>query len=190
MSRMPNDGQGRDLPRIPSRGTFERLFEEYEKRYGALDHSLFGEVGKSARARGYITLEELYQVARWKVGSSRNDRRILKNKGQVEDTTRQAFRSGLKDEERLKILCEKLEGVDIPIASAILTVWRPDRYAIIDEVVWKVFRRWSGGPKSYHSIRAYRAFLGFCREKALALGPPWTPRKIEQAIYALGEDVD
>jgi hypothetical protein len=65
---------------------------------------------------------------------------------------------------------------------------RPSRYVVIDEYAWKIYRSWFGGAKSYYSVRAYLAFLGFCREKARAFGPPWTARRIEQAVFALGEN--
>ena len=43
------------------------------------------------------------------------------------------------DKERLKLL-DDIEGIGLPIASAILTVWYPDRFTVLDYRVWEILR--------------------------------------------------
>lgn len=113
----------------------------------------------------------------------------MRNEPRVEATSKTALEQGLSDAERVEILC-KLEGVSTRIASALLTVWNPNRYAVLDWVVWDLCRDWVGGGRDRDSTKSYEQFLGFCRSQSRALGGSWTPRNVEQAIYALGDDLD
>ncbi len=177
------------MKQVPGRSEFERLFALYEKWYGALDHSLFDEVGASVRSHGFYTLPELCQVNSWKVGSSRNDGRIIRNKGRVEAITGEAMKPGIPDSVRLNWLW-KLEGVSTPIASALLSVWNPVDYPVIDWVVWDVCRELLKGTMTYDSAKSFGQFADFCRRQRDLLGPPWTARRVEQALYALGDGLD
>jgi len=80
--------------------------------------------------RGYLLLDELKDISRWKAGK-RNDRNIESNtQEEVEEHTRNAFNAS-EETEALAALIE-LGGVRIPVASSVLTVVNPSEYAIID----------------------------------------------------------
>lgn len=84
------------------------------------------------RPRPHISRSELREIGEWKTGGLRIDH-LLKDNYQTETVTRtaRAFDAGLSDSERVKIL-KKLNGVSVPVASAILTIFDPDRFAVID----------------------------------------------------------
>ncbi len=113
----------------------------------------------------------------------------MRNERTVEKITAQALKPGLSDDKRIHELW-KLDGVSTPIASALLTIRNPDEYAIIDRIVWGVCRGWVQGQKTYDSAASYLRLLVFCRDQKKELGAPWTARRIECALYAMGEEIE
>jgi hypothetical protein len=90
---------------------------------------------RGVRARGYLTRSELEQVCRWK--SARALKHINSNRSaRVRAVTRRAFATR-SERMRLEALLE-LQGVSIPMASAILMLVDPKRYGVIDIRVWQV----------------------------------------------------
>ena len=90
---------------------------------------------RQARARGYLTREELEKVCRWK--SARAIRLIRRNSvARVRAATRQALET--RSERRRLEALRTLDGVSIPMASAILTLLNPQRYGVIDIRVWQL----------------------------------------------------
>ena len=89
----------------------------------------------SAKKRGYLTRQELKNICKWK--SPRTIRLIEKNSyGIVKSKTQKAFKT---KSERTKIeYLTSLQGVSIPMASAILMLVNPQRYGVIDIRVWQV----------------------------------------------------
>lgn len=110
----------------------EDFIRRWSGRYavGAREQRLFAKVGPSAVQRGFLTSPDLAEIGRWKTARAtsylaRNDQDL------VEDVTRIAFAPETPDRLRHRILC-LLEGVGHPMASAILTVWRPDEHTVLD----------------------------------------------------------
>ncbi len=87
------------------------------------------------KIRGYLTKEELRIICRWK--SPRAIWLIEKNSPQrIEAISQRAFET---KSERNKIkLLTSLQGVSIPMASAILMLINPKRYGVIDIRVWQL----------------------------------------------------
>ena len=90
---------------------------------------------RPARKRGYLTPSELETVCRWK--SPRALPYIKSNSpSRVRSATRRALDT--KSERlRLEALVE-LQGVSVPMASAILMALDPKRYGVIDIRVWQL----------------------------------------------------
>ena len=89
-------------------------------------------------ARGYLELEELIGIVIWK--SKRLKTTAAKNTPRlVEQVTSLAFSV---DDPGLSnwILCY-LRGVQSRMASAILTVFNPDRYTMMDDRAWNALDR-------------------------------------------------
>jgi hypothetical protein len=89
----------------------------------------------SVKRRGYLTKEELKTICRWK--SSRAIWLIEQNSPRsIKSISEKALSS---KSERTKIeLLTKLQGVSIPMASAILMLLNPKRYGVIDIRVWQL----------------------------------------------------
>lgn len=124
--------------------TFEQEWEEKPIEYKAEDggwekdgNPLFGSISTAIASRGYeISVDELLRISRWKLQSERNHHNIKKNDaGEVSRRTREALENST-DKEAIDTLTD-LSGVGVPMASTVLTVAKPDEYAIID---YRAFR--------------------------------------------------
>jgi hypothetical protein len=90
---------------------------------------------RQARGRGYLTRAELEKVCRWK--SARAIRLIKKNSvTRIRTATRRALATQ-SERRRLEALTS-LDGVSVPMASAILMLLNPRRYGVIDIRVWQL----------------------------------------------------
>lgn len=90
---------------------------------------------RPARTRRYLTPGELEAVCRWK--SARAIRQIRANSPwRVRSATRRALATR-GERQRLQLL-RTLQGVSVPMASAILTLLDPRRYGVIDIRVWQL----------------------------------------------------
>jgi thermostable 8-oxoguanine DNA glycosylase len=78
---------------------------------------------------------------------------------------------------KLRILTS-IKGVEIPIASAILTLTNPDKYAVIDFRVW---RQLFGIRKSYYTMTDYLKYLGVIKE--LSIKYDLKLQQIDMAIW-------
>ncbi len=97
-------------------------------------NNLFEEM-KVVKSRGYMTKEEFMQVCMWK--SPRPKQKYLSNSEEhIREATKMIFLTNL--EEIRAGLLQSLEGVSIPVASAILTLIDPTIYGVIDIRVWQV----------------------------------------------------
>ncbi len=100
----------------------ERYWDEETAANNALEREI-PDIVKKARQRGYLTREEFLHLARWK-----SPRRLDLAKKNSEETVRSVTRRALAErdrEEALRIL-EKLDGVALPTATAILHWFRKD----------------------------------------------------------------
>jgi len=90
---------------------------------------------RQARRRGHITTAELEKICRWK--SARAIHHIKKNSAvRVRTATRRALAT--QDEGRCLEALMSLDGVSLPMASAVLTLLNPRRYGVIDIRVWQL----------------------------------------------------
>jgi len=93
---------------------------------------------KKAKNRGYLKKSELQKICRWK--SRRVINLINKNtERKIKKITQKAFKE--KNEKKKMELLIALSGVHIPMASAILMFYNPNRYGVIDVRVWTFLHR-------------------------------------------------
>lgn len=124
------------------------------------------------RDRGYLTKDELIEVAKWKVPKKRNTHRHVINNcpDKVKEMTLSAFRATvgnsinyLRNQPRRNM---GLQGVRIPVGSAILHWFHEGRYPIWDRhAIWSV--RLNECLHHYkNKYERWRAYVEFCRSKA------------------------
>ncbi len=104
--------------------------DRYVAEMPRLEQTLLDDIGPASAVRGHMTPDDLEQVGRWK--AARATGYLARNEpALVEDVTRVAFATDTPDRLRHRILC-LLAGVGHPMASAILTVWRPAENTVLD----------------------------------------------------------
>lgn len=173
---------------------WHRFRKEYEDYYDPLDRGIFDCIGPEMRARHSATPEDLSRIAFWKFGSWRHETKILSawNRATVAPLSRRVFRMGKDDaEDQVRALTTEEDGLDgfgVPMASALLTVFDPQHYAVIDRYAWYAYAAARAGRrtiKSSFSNRDYVEYLAFCRDRGRGL--EWSARDVEKALFAWGE---
>jgi len=113
------------------------------------------------RARGFLILDELHQVAKWK--AARNAGRVLKNSEEyIEEITRFALKTNC-EQARIEVpTC--LYGVSWPMASVILHFFHEDPYPILDyRALWSVGMDVPG----QYGFAFWWEYVKVCREMAV-----------------------
>lgn len=117
---------------------YEKMYEGYSVTYtdgsGQKrddDDPRFSSISSTLQSRGRVLREELREIGRWKVEGNRIDRHLKENNpGEVERKSRAAFQSSSPDEAAGHLI--KLKGVGVPVASSVLSMMAPTRFAVID----------------------------------------------------------
>jgi len=178
-------------------------FIAYRDRYSfPLGEEILDEVGASIRKQKYLTYKQLLKISDWKAGR-RNRRHIHKNQLEnVVEVTRHAF-SSENDELRVKSLhSPNLDGVRVPVASAILTFHNPSRYGVIDRHTSRSLYRnrstlrgeWELDSRFFRkrklvgfTIDDYIEYLRVIRKIARKVseesGTEFTPRDVDKALW-------
>ena len=108
------------------------LLRDEEPETSALINNL-----RHVKPKGYFTKSEFLEMCKWKDKQQR--RRSdwqAHTESEIIDASRQVFATN--DEYVRVIVLDRLKGVGIPIASAILTLTDPQHYGTIDIRVWQV----------------------------------------------------
>lgn len=139
----------------------------------------------AAREPKLATIDELIQVTEWKmargVWRQRNLVLVRSNTPEsVEKTSRDAF-SQVPDPIRPIAALSKLAGVGPATASALLSAATPAIYPFFDDLVAEQIP--SLGKVDY-TPKYYASYSDAIRERASALGDPWTPTLVERALWA------
>ena len=90
---------------------------------------------RHAKAAKELSRGEFLDICYWK--SARSIRRCEKNSARIVETITQKIFSTKSEQVKLELLTS-LQGVNIPTASAILTLTDPKRYGVIDIRVWQL----------------------------------------------------
>jgi len=102
------------------------------KKYSNLENYLFGDVSNDFNKNHYLTNEEFFTIIIWK--SNRSKTRVLNGIKKSEKTIKEITEEVYKEKElknKVEIL-KKIDGIGIPIASAILAVCYPNDFTITD----------------------------------------------------------
>jgi hypothetical protein len=169
----------------PAEAELQQLAEQYWETTGEKEHELEKaafEAGEAIR-NGDFTLANLEAIVRWKseravqylIGNSNEKiRRMLAAATAPDATTETAVRALLE-----------LHGVDLPVASAILSAIYPERYAVLD------YRTLEALGHARHDVRFYEEYLAFCKRLAESnivspqsdLPAPTPLRAIDRALW-------
>ncbi len=131
-----------------------------------------------------ITNKYIPRLAFKKVDLENNDKTIELLKPINIAFTKSAFSIQYNDkdyetEQRLKALI-KLHGVQVPVASAILTLCYPEEYCVIDRRGWRqIF--YNDKKKTYYTLKEYINYMTIIKRTALEFGV--TPQEIDMAIW-------
>ena len=157
----------------------------------------FETMSRVLQQRGYLLKLEFVSIGKWK--TRRQTPRYEKNEAEgVKNATMKAMKAS--QNKKLQIL-RKLNGVEVPVASAILTVIYPEKYCVIDYRTWRALH-WlrilaTKGQFTLDSYREYADFLDTCKRygkiasyhgflntlRAIGAERDMTPRQVEMALW-------
>lgn len=116
---------------------FAKYLDLYPDTAGLYPEQL-EQIGAKYHEKGYLTKEELYDLAH--LNSTRSSYHVKKNPAQrVETVTEIAYT--IKDDFAKIALLSSLKGVAAPTASAILTSLDAEKHCVIDTRVWATLYR-------------------------------------------------
>ncbi|MGA2217353.1 MAG: hypothetical protein ABSG51_04660 [Terracidiphilus sp.] len=141
----------------PAEADLQQLAEQYWQKIGEkeqqLEQAAF-EAGQAIR-NGDYSLANLEDIVRWKservvhyliANSELQIRKVLAIAASPETSTRDAINA-----------LTSLRGIDLPIASAVLTVIEPERYTVLD------FRALEALSHARHNVEFYVEYVAFCK---------------------------
>ena len=163
---------------VPRRPKIDRRFIDVwsaKYHYPGEDH-LFSVTGAAVRARGEYTRDELLQVGRWK--SARATSSLAKNSDElVAAVTRTALAAPTLIKHRVLTI---LSGVGVPVASALLTIWKPEEFTVIDVRAISTLRA-AGLLQPGADLPPYVLYLDLCRRLAMDNGADL--RSLDRALW-------
>ncbi|HOK56681.1 MAG TPA: hypothetical protein PLF90_05065 [bacterium] len=191
---------------------FNEWAAEYERNYrrknisiqyyidgnGEIAHEYspyFESISQVLQQRGFLSKKEFISICEWKTKRQKN--RYQENSEEdIMEITNVVITGDLNIEGQIYKLTQ-LEGVGVPVASAILTVVFPNNYCVLDYRVWRAllwvmsetdgfgdyteFSEIMGNFLNYASFGSYMYYLEKIR--TLAEEHNMTPRKIEMALW-------
>ncbi len=176
---------------------------EYKERSGRIRverSPTFERISRDLRRKGYLEELDFVNICSWK--TKRQKKRYAKNsRGRVEKISRNMMAGQRGPEELIKELIE-LNGVGVPVATAIMTVVFPQKYCIVDyrasrAFLWLVSRRRNFGKyreylslmdrfRNYASVEFYAEYLE--KIKRWASKRRMTAREVEMALWKYDEE--
>ena len=160
----------------------------------------FETMSKVLVKRGFLYKKEFVNIGRWK-----SHRQINNYELNDEETVKRITKQVLKEEDDTKkiklLLCGELSGVQIPVASAILTVIHPEKFCITDYRAWRALMWWKRATtdgklvwdsyddycdfldnlETYARLQKYLLYLRVMR--SIASKANKTSRQIEMALW-------
>ncbi len=111
---------------------YKKYLQKYDETTGLYPEKLM-EIGEKYHQKGYLTREELYELAH--LNSTRSSYHVKKNPAhRVKKVTGTAYK--IDDDFCRLALYTALMGIGTPTASAILTSLDPKQHCVIDTRVW------------------------------------------------------
>lgn len=158
---------------------FSTLYDQTE--LSTKEIALFDEISPRLQGRGEYEFDEFLAVCDWK--STRTRPLVQSNSREmVSEVTRIAF--SCSEDLRVRVL-SLLRGVSTPTASALLTVWKPTSYTIIDVRVLSALRHLSHRLLTQESTSelegSYTRYLGLMR--AISYDLECDLRSLDKALW-------
>jgi hypothetical protein len=164
--------------------------------YWDLESYIFDTIGPVVRSRGSLTLPEFLTIGYWKAPRQLSNYRKNEHNDEgmtVPDVTGVALSDVTLDSMRPNAL-SALSGVRVPVASALLTVWHPHDFTIIDVWALKTLSaaRESIGGTSFSDHGQpwwedhYDDYLLACKA-IVARVKPFTLRDVDRALWKWGQ---
>lgn len=143
-------------------------------RYYDLESYLFGEVHGHFKSLGTLTDEEFFAIVIWK--SNRSKTKVRDGIAESKTSIRSLMcRVADATDPKTKIqILDDIDGIGLPIASAILAVCYPDEFTIVDIRAKKALKEIAeedevkkiiGDPSA--SIDAYLEYIQLCKDLAI-----------------------
>ncbi|MES3160982.1 MAG: hypothetical protein PPP55_05355 [Halorubrum sp.] len=159
--------------------------DRYEETQGVLPERLDG-FGETYREQGYLTREQLYEIAY--ESSTRSAYHVRNN---PEDRCREVTRNARNVDGDFSAihLVTGLRGFKAPTASCVLAAADGDRHAVVDTRVWAALERlgYLDGRKETFDAADYVAMIGPIR--SLAAETRHTPVEVGYALFAYDDHV-
>lgn len=144
---------------------------------------------KRTRNPFFLSMDDFDEILHWKLRRqySRQERNIQLNTDElVRKVTTYAFSvSGVDVRDTIRLMLKaliNLHGVQIPVASAIMTLCFPEKYCVIDFRGW---RQVYGEKKEYqnYTVKEYTDYWSKITTVALKFGV--TPQEVDMALWQL-----
>lgn len=157
----------------------------------------FETMSEVLRRRGYLLKDEFKSICLWK--TTRQKKAYEEDSEEEIKTYTQKAINASTDKDKVESLIN-LNGVGIPVASAILTVIDPAKYCVIDFRAWRALK-WLQGInfssyenyskflddyRNYGTLRIYRSFIEEIR--GIAKKNNQTPRQVEMALWKFDKE--
>ncbi len=161
-------------------GYWANRYTERQREKDRTKEQYLVDLKSKVQERGYLTKEDLHDIARWK--SPRRANLTLENTADfIKDITKSAF-TATDDWAKLLILT-LLQGVKEPTASAILHLFDKGQYPLLDiHALWSVGLEW----KTRTSYPFWLEYIEFCRE--IANGNNVSMRELDRALWKFSSD--
>ena len=167
-----------------------RTLKGYEKQ----EKTEFEDISKEIRKRGYLSPTELFYIICWKYPVQGKANAVnygfesINKHGteEIRKITSLAFK--LAEEDRVKEANETLKqlyGVDVRVASAMLTFYNPEKFGTLDKLAWKAL--YKEIKESFHP-EDYEKYLKDVREIAKRCN--MTARQVDLALWEIGKISD
>ncbi len=141
--------------------------KDYLKYYWLETEYLEKEVRAFFHKNHYLTPEHFLAIIVWKSNRSKTKviKGIQKQTRSIEEITRDVYEAGESQDKYRQIeILKDIDGIGIPIASAILTVLYPDDFTVADYRVAAALEKIMGEKirNPANSVKAYRAYINIC----------------------------
>jgi hypothetical protein len=156
----------------------------WSKRYPlGYDDEVLKRVGPQVCARGYYDRDDLLVVGKWKLRRSywpKHKAELESNTDDmIRDVTSEALTAPLPVRHKILI---RLNGVGVPVASALLMVWNPDEHTVIDRrAVRSLVENGEIDDPAPHAYPPYTDYLDVCNAISQRCGR--CLRTVDRALY-------
>lgn len=161
---------------------YSGLYKEHN--LGSLETHLLSEIHLSILNNGCISKAQLIDIAEWK---SKRARKWIRSNS--DDDVREISRIAMDAPHRLSHrFLQLLNGVGEPMASAILTVWRPEEFTVVDVRLRTALMKMGVERAKYHDESERFSYPKYCKMmRELADECDCSLRNLDRALWKWDE---